>query len=243
VQDQRAGLAIDPIRPYAYGGLSRNTVRRVNLRTGAVFTLFTAITGAAQAPVNVPVDGMTKYDYLAAMSDGSEIWAVDAISATGAACTRAVSFRVVTRPEDGTGHLSPLRASAPLIGQSASCPSISQLASSADGANLEVIGQNPGGTVAFFEGPRGSAVSEIASARHYQHLGVGLDGLKALSYLGLNGTFSDGVEVLDASNGLVHTFEQLMTIEGVRFSADDRFLVVIGNSQSAAGDLQVLKIQ
>lgn len=315
--DQRAGLAIDPIRPYAYVGLSTNTVRRVNLLTGAVFTLFTAaaeakigrvvvsgdgrylfasstgstgdvlrydldiglplaalpkatnccaqelawvrsrgvallvtghfevfnaVTGAAQTPVNVPVDGMTKYDYLAAMSDGSEIWAVDDISATGAACTRATSFGVVTRPDDGTGHLVPFRGSAPLIGQSASCPSISQLASSADGANLEVIGQNAGGSVAFFEGARGGAVSEIASTRHYQHLGVGQDGLKALSYLGLNGTFSDGVEVLDASNALVHTFEQLMTIEGVRFSADDRFLVVIGNSQSAAGDLQVLKI-
>ena len=48
--------------------------------------------------------------------------------------------------------------------------------------------------------------------------------------------------MLDASNGLVHTFEQLQAMEGVRFSGDDRFLVVIGNSQSAAGDLQVLKI-
>ncbi|HKS56070.1 MAG TPA: hypothetical protein VJS12_12315 [Steroidobacteraceae bacterium] len=58
----------------------------------------------------------------------------------------------------------------------------------------------------------------------------------------MNGTFCDGVEVLDRNNALVHTFEQLMTSEGVRFSADDRFLVVIGNSQSAAGDLQILKI-
>jgi hypothetical protein len=66
--------------------------------------------------------------------------------------------------------------------------------------------------------------------------------LKALSYLGSNGAFSDGIEVLDANNGLVHTFEQLQAMEGVRFSGDDRFLVVIGNSQSAAGDLQVLKI-
>lgn len=314
---QPAGLAIDPIRPYAYVGLSTNTVRRVNLLTGAVFTLFTAAadskigrvvvsgdgqylyassigstgdvlrfnldfgvptaalpkmtnccaqelawvrsrgvpllvtghfevynadTGAAQTAVNVPVDGLTKFDYLAAMSDGSEIWAIDNVSATGDACTRAASFRVVTRPEDGTGHLAPFRDSAPLIGQSAFCPSISQLASSADGANLEVIGQNAGGTVAFFEGARGGALSEIASTRHYEHLGVGLDGLKALSYLGSNGAFSDGIEVLDANNGLVHTFEQLQSMQGVRFSADDRFLVVIGNSQSAAGDLQVLKI-
>jgi hypothetical protein len=314
---QPAGLAIDPIRPYAYVGLSTNTVRRVNLLTGTVFTLFTAAadakiarvvvsgdgqylyassigstgdvlrfnldfgvpmaalpkmtnccaqelawvrsrgvpllvtghfevynadSGAAQTPVNVPADGLTKFDYLAAMSDGSEIWAVDNVSATGEACTRAASSRVVTRPEDGTGHLAPLRDSAPLIGQSVFCPNISQLASSADGANLEVIGQNAGGTVAFFEGARGGAVSEIASTRHYEHLGVGLDGLKALSYLGSNGAFSDGIEVLDANNGLVHTFEQLQAMEGVRFSADDRFLVVIGNSQSAAGDLQVLKI-
>ncbi|HEV8330681.1 MAG TPA: BACON domain-containing protein [Steroidobacteraceae bacterium] len=314
---QPAGLAIDPIRPYAYVGLSTNTVRRVNLLTGAVFTLFTAAadakigrvvvsgdgqylyassigstgdvlrfnldfgvptaalpkmtnccaqelawvrsrgvpllvtghfevynadTGAAQTAVNVPVDGLTKFDYLAAMSDGSEIWAIDNVSATGDACTRAASVRVVTRPEDGTGHLAPFRDSAPLIGQSAFCPSISQLASSADGANLEVIGQNAGGTVAFFEGARGGALSEIASTRHYEHLGVGLDGLKALSYLGSNGAFSDGIEVLDANNGLVHTFEQLQSMQGVRFSADDRFLVVIGNSQSAAGDLQVLKI-
>lgn len=315
--DQPAGLAIDPIRPYAYVGLSTNTVRRVNLLTGAVFTLFTAAadakigrvvvsgdgrylyassigstgdvlrydldfgmslaalpkmtnccaqelawvrsrgvpllvtghfevynaaTGAAQTTVNVPVDGLTKFDYLAGMSDGSEIWAIDNVSATGGACTRAASFRVVTRPEDGTGHLAPLRDSAPLIGQSASCPGISQLASSADGANLEVIGQNAGGNAAFFEGARGGAVSEIASTRHYEHLGVGLDGLKALSYLGANGAFSDGVEVLDANNALVHTFEQLQAMAGVRFSADDRFLVVIGNAQSAAGDLQVLKI-
>jgi hypothetical protein len=315
---QPAGLAIDPIRPYAYVGLSTNTVRRVNLLTGTVFTLFTAAadakigrvvvsgdgrylyassigsdgdvlrydldfgvplsalskmtnccaqelawvrsrgvpllvtghfevynaeSGVAQTPVNVPVDGLTKFDYLAAMSDGEEIWAVDSVSATGDACTRAASFSVVTRPEDGTGHLAPFRDSAPLIGQSAFCPNISQLASSTDGANLEVIGQNAGGTVAFFEGARGGAVSEIASTRHYEHLGVGLDGLKALSYLGSNGAFSDGIEVLDANNVLVHTFEQLQAMEGVRFSGDDRFLVVIGNSQSAAGDLQVLKIQ
>jgi hypothetical protein len=31
-------------------------------------------------------------------------------------------------------------------------------------------------------------------------------------------------------------------MEGVRFSADDRFLVVIGNASGVGGDLQVLKI-
>jgi hypothetical protein len=314
---QPAGLAVDPIRPYAYVGLSTNTVRRVNLLTGAVLTLFTAApeakigrvvvsgdgqylyatsigstgdvlrynldvgvplaalpkmtdccaqelvwvrsrgvpllvtghfevynaaTGAAQTPVNVPVDGLTRFDYLAAMSDGSEIWAVDSVSATGGACSRAASYHVVTRPEDNTGYLTPFRSTAPLIGLSTSCPSISQLASSADSANVDVIGQNAGGTVAFFEGPRDGAVSEIASQRHYEHLAVASNGLRALTFLGLNGAFSDGIEVLDANNGLVHTFEQLQAMEGVRFSADDRFLLVLGNSQSAGGDLQVLKV-
>lgn len=314
---QPAGLAIDPIRPYAYVGLSTNTVRRVNLLTGAVTTLLTAApaakisrivvsgdgqylyassigstgdvlrfnldvgvplaalpkmtnccaqelvwvrsrgvpllvtghfevynaeTGASQTPVDVPADGLTKFDYLAAMSDGSEIWAVDSISATGGACSRAASYHVLTRPQDGTGYLAPFRSSAPLIAQSAACPSISQLASSADSANVEVIGQNAGGTVAFFEGPRAGAVSEIASQRHYEHLGVASNGQKALSYLGLNGAFSDGIEVLDANNGVVHTFQQLQVMEGVRFSADDRFLVVLGNSQGTNGDLLVLKI-
>lgn len=315
--DQPAGLAIDPIRPYAYVGLSTNTVRRVNLLTGAVLTLLTAApeakigrivvsgegrylyassigstgdvlrydldlvaplaslpkmtnccaqelvwvrsrgvpllvtghfevynaaTGAPQTAVNVPADGLTKFDFLAGLNDGSEIWAIDAVSATGSACSRAASYHVVTRPEDGTGYLTPFRSTAPLIGLSAFCPSISQLASSADSTNIEVIGQNAAGTVAFFEGPRDDAVTEISSQRHYEHLAVSSSGLKALSFLGSGGSFTDGVEVLDATNGLVHTFEQLQSMAGVRFSADERFLVVIGNASGVGGDLQVLKI-
>jgi hypothetical protein len=315
--DQPAGLAIDPIRPYAYVGLSTNTVRRVNLVTGAVLTLFTAApeakigrvvvsgegrflyassigstgdvlrydldlgaplaslpkmtnccaqelvwvrsrgvpllvtghfevynaaTGAAQTPVDVPADGLTRFDFLAALNDGSEIWAIDNVSATGNACSRAASYRVATRPQDGTGYLTPFRSTAPLIGQSAFCPGISQLAGSADSTNIEVIGQNAAGTVAFFEGPRDDAVTEISTQRHYEHLAVSSSGLKALSFLGSGGSFADGVEVLDANNGLVHTFEQLHSMAGVRFSADERFLVVIGNASGAGGDLQVLKI-
>jgi hypothetical protein len=315
--DQPAGLAIDPIRPYAYVGLSTNTVRRVNLVTGAVFTLFTAApdarigrvvvsgegqylyasstgstgdvlrydldlgtplasltkmtnccaqellwvrsrgvpllvtghfevynaaTGAAQTAVNVPADGLTKFDYLAALNDGSEIWAIDSVSATGSACSRAASYHVVTRPDDGTGYLTPFRSTAPLIGLSAFCPSISQLASSADSTNIEVIGQNAAGTVAFFEGPRDGAVSEISSQHRYEHLAVSSSGLKALSFLGSAGSFADGVEILDASNGLVHTFGQLQSMAGVRFSADDRFLVVIGNASGVGGDLLIMKI-
>src|SRR4030095_16941485 len=187
-------------------------------------------------------DVLTRFDYLAAMSDGSEIWAVDSVSATGDACSRATSYHVVTRPDDGIGYLTPFRSTAPLIGQSTFCPSISQLASSTDSANLELIGQNAGGTVAFFEGPRDGAVSEIASQRDYEHLAVASDGLKALSFLGHNGAFSDGIEVLDANNSVVPPFEQLQLMEGVRFSADDRFLVVIGNASGVGGDLQILKI-
>jgi hypothetical protein len=312
---QPAGLALDPIRPYVYVGLSTNTVRAVNIVTGAVLPLFTAAadakigriavsgdgqflyassigstgdvlrfnldvgvslaalpkvanccaqelvwlrsrgvpllvtghfevynaeTGAAQTPVNVPVDGLTKYDYLAGISDGSELWAIDNVSATGDACSRAASFHVVTRPADGSGYLTPFR-SGPKIGLTSSCPSISQLASSSDGANVELIGQNAGGISAFFEGPRGGAVTEISSQRQYEHLAVGSSGLKALSFVAA-GAFADGVEVLDATNSVVHTFEQLQGMEGVRFSSDDRFLLVLGNSQSASGDLHVLKI-
>lgn len=312
---QPAGLAVDPIRPYVYVGLSTNTVRVVNIVTGAVLPLFTAAadakigrivvsgdgqflyassigstgdvlrfnldvgvplaalpkvanccaqelvwlrsrgvpllvtghfevynaaTGAAQTPVNVPVDGSTKFDYLAGISDGSELWAIDNVSATGDACSRAASFHVVSRPADGSGYLTPFR-SGPKIGLTTACPSISQLASSSDGANVELIGQNAGGTSAFFEGPRGGAVTQIASQRQYEHLAVGSSGLKALSFVG-TGVFADGIEVLDAANGVVHTFEQLQGMEGLRFSSDERFLLVLGNSQSASGDLHVLKI-
>jgi hypothetical protein len=312
---QPAGLAVDPIRPYVYVGLSTNTVRAVNIVTGAVLPLFTAAadakigrivvsgdgqflyassigstgdvlrfnldvgaplaslprvanccaqelvwlrsrgvpllvtghfevynaeTGAAPTPVNVPVDGLTKYDYLAGISDGSELWAIDSVSATGDACSRAASFHVVSRPADGSGYLTPFR-SGPKIGLTTACPSISQLASSSDGANVELIGQNAGGTAAFFEGPRGGAVTEISSQRQYEHLAVGSSGLKALSFVAA-GAFADGVEVLDATNSVVHTFEQLQGMEGVRFSSDDRFLLVLGSSQSASGDLHVLKI-
>jgi hypothetical protein len=314
---QPAGLAVDPVRPYAYIGLSTNTVRRVNLVTGAIATLLTAApeakiarvvvsgdgrylyashigstgdvlrfdldvglqlpsltrtticcaqelawvrsrgvpllvtghfevynaaTGAAQTPVNVPADGFTKFDYLAAMSDGSEIWAIDSISATGSVCSRAASYRVVTQPEDGTGHLAPFRSSAPSIGQSSSCPTISQLASSADSTKLEVIGQNAVGNIAFFEGPRDGSVSEIASQRDYQHLAVAANGLKALSFRDGSAINQDGVEVLDANNALVHTIEQLWMIEGVRFSADDRFVVVLGHAAGVNEDVQILKI-
>ena len=48
--------------------------------------------------------------------------------------------------------------------------------------------------------------------------------------------------MLDANNGLVHLFEQLQSMEGVRFSADDRFLIVLGYSQPVNGDLQILRI-
>jgi len=85
-------------------------------------------------------------------------------------------------------------------------------------------------------------VTEISSQRHYEHLAVSSSGLKALSFLGSGGSFADGVEVLDATNGLVHTFEQLQSMAGVSFSADERFLVVIGNASGVGGDLQVLKI-
>ena len=311
---QPAGLAIDPVRPYAYVGLSTNTVRRVNLVTGTVATLFTgpqgakigrvvvsgegrylyasaidstgdvlrfdldaglpassltkmtnccaqelvwvrsrgvpllvtghfevynAVTGAAQTPVAVPVDGATRFNSLSAMNDGSEIWAVDP---DAAGCASAASFRVETRPADGSGYLVPFRDSAPLIDQSTSCPRISRLESSPQSIFVQVVGQNAGGTVAYFRGAPAGPLSEIASQRHYEHLGVASNGLTALSFIGSNGAFSDGVEVLDGNNGLVHTFEQLQSMQGVRFSADDRFLVVLGNSQSAAGDLQVLRI-
>ncbi|HEY7642647.1 MAG TPA: hypothetical protein VH814_23130 [Steroidobacteraceae bacterium] len=314
---QPAGLAIDPIRPYAYVGLSTNTVRRVDLLTGAVTTLLTAapeakigrvvvsgdgrylyassigstgdvlrydldvgvplaslpkmtnccaqelawvrsrgvpllvtghfevynaVTGASQTPLNVPVDGLTKFDYLAALNDGSEIWFVDKFSATGGACASAASYRVVTRQEDGTGYLAPFRTSAPLIGQSTACPSISELVSSADSANLEVVGQNAVGTVAFFEGPRAGPVTEIAAQRHYQYVAAGSNGLKALSFADLSAINQDGIEVLDTSNAVVHTFEQLWRMEAVRFSADDRFLVVLGLAAGNSDDVQILKI-
>lgn len=74
------------------------------------------------------------------------------------------------------------------------------------------------------------------------YLAVSASGPKALSFLGSGGSFADGIEVLDATNSLVHTFEQLQLMAGVRFSADERFLVVIGNASGVGGDLPVIKI-
>jgi hypothetical protein len=48
--------------------------------------------------------------------------------------------------------------------------------------------------------------------------------------------------VLDTSNAVDHTFEQLWRMEAVRFSADDRFLVVLGLAAGNSDDVQILKI-
>jgi hypothetical protein len=214
-------------------------LRGVPLLVTGHFEVYNAATGAAQTPVSVPVDGATRFNYLSAMKDGSELWAVDPDAVS---CASAASFRIETRPADGSGYLVPFRDVAPVIDQSNFCPSISRLESDADIASVHVIGQNTSGTVAFFKGATDGPLNEIASQRHYEHLAVSTNGLDALSFLGSGGAFSDGVEVLDANNAEVHTFEQLRLIAGVRFSADNRFIVVLGNASGVGGDLLVLKI-
>jgi hypothetical protein len=210
--------------------------------------VYNGATGAAQTPVSVQPSlvqpGNLSFQFVGATRDGSEMWtfAQPMGGVLNDGCSSGVSYRMSIRSATGEGFLTPWRTQAPKIAGTSDCPSLRQFATTVNNDTWRAIGRISLGASAIYSGPAGQAMTQFGASGPYGNLAVSTSGLWMVSHGNPNAQFDDSVEVRDGTNASVHDFGGLSLIQDAEFSADDRFVIVLGFRQATNDDVHILRI-